>query len=1093
MKNRIMKLFKITITVFALLLLGVVSGLVTTVGAQETENDVAYIQAVQHTNYFITPDGYSVGNGDLVEFTGTYIITGRANTNIDFYCDPFENVTYNVIIHDLNATAQAWNGLLGIDYGVTLNITVYGQNKILGHNHYGMTATYDYEEGEEPPKVNITVMENSSLLVGAQYYENEIAIDPAITVTYNEEEATCSKDWTTNQQATFSRGTPQNHLIKYAYVDDNACAFTCQIDGCISGTTPHDSRITPVIEAQGDISLNHIKECSNCKYEFGTFEHSFGEWELASETHHKRICGECFYESTKEHDVNSENTCIDCKATYAACITKGEIIKNYFFIENAVSEVAFNDGIITLLSDCSPQKWLSLQVRSNVVLNLAGYKLSNVALWIYEGAYLKIMDSSNPKTGIIDFSDGIGNEVCGDLELDGVTIGLDYFYLRQGGSMIMTDVVSNVLFDLLVSENSTITLTNVTVNGELNIEYLGGDRDSVKIISGSFKYISLFCESLYICLRDLLEEGYAFSDENGLVNNSEQEASNVTVVEHSEHTKDVTHSDSLEHWHECGCGYNFNVREPHIVESGHRCAVCERIIPAIVDTGTEIKYMTGADAAIYYTGEYEEVFIKLITGSSMSLDTVISNNVTIDLNGNFLTIHTALIIDEGGSLTICDSSSEQAGKIQMVEGKYVAFENLGRIVINSGTINGQIVLSGAELNSAPTLIINGGKLTGENTQIIAFDNFDITINSGSFENMESIFQIASTEPQGSIAINGGVFVNCTSLYYADTYYKDASELLGNENDCEKLYVDEKGNEYIFPKGEDDLPGMLMIAHKSYTFTQSENEHGYYCEKCDVSFNNEPHGNFEYVPSTSDTELHEKICGVCKYVLSTEQHFGGNATCTSLAECELCNAQYGKINENGHAGGKATCQGKAVCSSCNKPYGEIDPNNHASSETKYMQSKEDENKHLLVMSCCESIIEEGEHEDGIASCEARGICSVCSLEYGKAPQGHKYDNSCDASCNICNELREISGHSFKNACDTDCDSCGKTRQTAHAYGSDGKCVVCSAENPDYTPQEKANDTLGTGAIIGIIIGSLAVFGGGAFAVIWFVLRKKLLIK
>ena len=73
MKNRMMKLFKITITVFALLLLGVVSGLVTTVGAQETENDVAYIQAVQHTNYFITPDGYRVGNGDLVEFTGTYI------------------------------------------------------------------------------------------------------------------------------------------------------------------------------------------------------------------------------------------------------------------------------------------------------------------------------------------------------------------------------------------------------------------------------------------------------------------------------------------------------------------------------------------------------------------------------------------------------------------------------------------------------------------------------------------------------------------------------------------------------------------------------------------------------------------------------------------------------------------------------------------------------------------------------------------------------------------------------------------------------------------------------------------------------------
>lgn len=35
------------------------------------------------------------------------------------------------------------------------------------------------------------------------------------------------------------------------------------------------------------------------------------------------------------------------------------------------------------------------------------------------------------------------------------------------------------------------------------------------------------------------------------------------------------------------------------------------------------------------------------------------------------------------------------------------------------------------------------------------------------------------------------------------------------------------------------------------------------------------------------------------------------------------------------------------------------------------------------------------------------------------------------------------------------------------------------------------SVGTGAIVGTVIGTVVVFGGGAFALIWFVLRKKYL--
>ena len=40
--------------------------------------------------------------------------------------------------------------------------------------------------------------------------------------------------------------------------------------------------------------------------------------------------------------------------------------------------------------------------------------------------------------------------------------------------------------------------------------------------------------------------------------------------------------------------------------------------------------------------------------------------------------------------------------------------------------------------------------------------------------------------------------------------------------------------------------------------------------------------------------------------------------------------------------------------------------------------------------------------------------------------HKYDNDCDNSCNVCNELRQVGNHQYAHDTDKDCDICGYIR-------------------------------------------------------------------
>ncbi|MBQ9761351.1 MAG: hypothetical protein IJW16_08400 [Clostridia bacterium] len=189
----------------------------------------------------------------------------------------------------------------------------------------------------------------------------------------------------------------------------------------------------------------------------------------------------------------------------------------------------------------------------------------------------------------------------------------------------------------------------------------------------------------------------------------------------------------------------------------------------------------------------------------------------------------------------------------------------------------------------------------------------------------------------------------------------------------------------------------------------------------------------YAPSVSDPTLHEIIRSCCGEVLSTEEHSGGTANCTTAAKCEHCSAIYGAK----------------------------DPNVHASDSFIYKVSAADAEQHDKLHACCGAHEATEAHSGGSANCSSGAICEHCGSAYGAMGE-HVYDHACDFTCNVCNRAtRAIAFHADEN--------------------DDGLCDACGAEMPSRP--------LSGGAISGIAVGSVAIAGGGGFSLFWFVIKKK----
>ncbi len=144
----------------------------------------------------------------------------------------------------------------------------------------------------------------------------------------------------------------------------------------------------------------------------------------------------------------------------------------------------------------------------------------------------------------------------------------------------------------------------------------------------------------------------------------------------------------------------------------------------------------------------------------------------------------------------------------------------------------------------------------------------------------------------------------------------------------------------------------------------------------------------------DETGHWYVCTKCEEQVDYAEHFGGTATCTEKAVCEVCGVSYGELGE--HVTGEALS---------------------------------DETEHWFVCEVCGEEVERAKHYGGAATCTEKAICEACGKPYG-----------------------ELLAHDFGD--DGYCKACGQT--LAVLYTAENPCVIATAEDLYRLSLLEAND-------------------------------------
>ena len=131
-------------------------------------------------------------------------------------------------------------------------------------------------------------------------------------------------------------------------------------------------------------------------------------------------------------------------------------------------------------------------------------------------------------------------------------------------------------------------------------------------------------------------------------------------------------------------------------------------------------------------------------------------------------------------------------------------------------------------------------------------------------------------------------------------------------------------------------------------------------------------------------------------------------------------------------------------------------------------------------------------------DTNGKCDTCGADVPVPPPAHTHDygttwksdeNNHWKECE-CEEKSEVGAHVDNNG-DNKCDTCNYT-MPAHdpdtEHGTEPGTTP-GTDDPNTPDDPDKKDGLGAGAIVGIVVGSVAVAGVGGFALFWFVIKKK----
>ena len=1130
MENKMTKFFKIFFTLLAVLIFGMCGGLIVTVNADTvTKADSLTIKMSEYRTYNIYPDGYKVDNSSLTPFVGDYVLTGEPSEDVTFrsYGEP---VTYNVILHSISAISESWYGMMGVEPNVTLNITVYGDNEVRGYNHPGISLSSGDKEGHAPI-VNITMTDGSKLTVGCNYHTTNLAIAKGIEVNLSDG-ATSSVDmsienWQSTMEITFTNGKDYGHSMSYSYAGDEICRYECNDCDIISVDEAHYTRYAPYSTSHEDYSTKHTSVCRQCLHDFDSSAHNIDY--NTSEQGHEEYCYMCGYRKEFESHEITNGSCTVCGISYLYKHEADDVTSYVLFTDTLIALVKEKGGRITVLQDVNEESSRTIRVSKDVTLDLAGKSLYGIIFYSEIESTITVIDSSDDKSGVWRGYSRYDSYVYGTLTLEGITIESADFIVLDDGALVINNVICQEWIDVKI-EYATVEINTFDCGGQLRIEldcYF--EEIDFEINDVTIEKLTMTTTSSQdVCLNMLLPEGYAFAGEGGVLDGSGGEVVGITaIVEHTQHNSEKLQSSSTEHWISCSCGYNGeSVRELHILSDDGLCRVCNVSLVASVTANGSTKYFTSLVDALLDTNNYQESTVVLLADFKPEnyLELQLRKNVTIDLNG--FTYNTNGRLMPFAGLTINDSSEKQTGKLYASGdiSYIIEFRGGSNVTINGGEYFGLIY--GATYNSeTATITINGGRYLGAE-KFRLNQGVKIIVNGGVFEGSSSVFNhVWSSKVE--YEINGGVFINSTVFYVSDSGIPDIESMVGTDGECELWFISTSGKVLTVQELCDYYEGEILVFHKDTNGWASSTKHGQFCQSCEAYSIGIEH-TVAYEPS-NDGLSHSSYCVYCDWQLTTnEQHTGGEATCTDKAQCEYCSALYGDEPE-GHKYDN-DCDGECnVCGDTRKTPDHV-YDNDCDKECNVCNEARETPDHVYDNDCdkeCNECNEARKTPDHVYDNDCDKECNECN-EARETPD-HVYENECDKECNECNEARETPDHVYENACDKDCGECGYTRETSHSY-TNGACSSCGAADPDYNTgatddstsasgdssqdtndsaansstadsnnasnkpdsntenNDNADNGIGAGAIVGIVIGSLAVLGGG-FAVFWFIRKKK----
>ena len=433
---------------------------------------------------------------------------------------------------------------------------------------------------------------------------------------------------------------------------------------------------------------------------------------------------------------------------------------------------------------------------SNTVDDITGKKFTVKHLVVSGGTvnfYSGIINSVDVSSGELNISGGYILNVDGDKSF-GTSNGNGVLTLTGGTATITGGSVAYVNLGLETKGDGTLNIKTATsadymANVVGTLHYYGGTlnidakynsnsafaiyeldvlKSGLKLSNGKFNKIYISSSVSGLTPLDLLAPGWAYSNEYGIVDASDNLSGNGPYLITS-HTTCTYNADT----DKCACGRSNFVA---VVEYG--------------DTNIAYPYSTGASqsdlAGILNTAFTEAAThtgctVKLMTDVAYSSEvgdeeyTISSGTFTLDLNGHDLTFNSSSF-NVFGDITLTDSTTgETKGKLNTnginVTGKLtlsgaeivisgtsnkLKVTDGGALTVNSGTIKGDVDVT----DTGSTLTVSGGKFDksdDSNGFVSALDGTKVKISGGTFSDNTQL-QIFSSE----VELSGGKF-GCISI------------------------------------------------------------------------------------------------------------------------------------------------------------------------------------------------------------------------------------------------------------------------------------------------------------------------------------------